>query len=72
MAELTDKELLPERSFVRYWLCCGNNDPFHGESLCFEMRSGLHPGRCRYGTADEHRAWLKQSAAASLATEGGV
>lgn len=43
---------------VRYWLCCGSQDPSHRDRSCMEAKMG-HPERCRFGTAAEHSEWQR-------------
>ena len=40
-----------------YWLCCGSTDYTKHKSGCNEREMG-HTDRCRFGTADQHRATM--------------
>lgn len=40
-----------------YWLCCGSTDYTKHKSGCNEGEMG-HTDRCRFGTADQHRATM--------------
>lgn len=40
-----------------YWLCCGSTDYLKHKRGCNEKEMG-HPDRCRFGTAEQHRATM--------------
>jgi hypothetical protein len=40
-----------------YWLCCGSTDYTKHKSGCNEREMG-HTDRCRFGTAEQHRATM--------------
>jgi hypothetical protein len=45
---------------MKYWLCCGSHIHNAHKDGCNEHLTG-HPERRRFGTAEEHSLWSKES-----------
>jgi hypothetical protein len=56
--ELVKDSCQTNKAQEKYWLCCGSHNPKHSDKSCHEAASG-YPQYVRYGTAEEHRKYLR-------------